>query len=400
MSTCLKYSLGLDVSKDHVHACLSTIDRRQRVKVKATRKFKNRSAQFDNIEEWLEQKCQHDIRLVINMEATGVYYEELAWFFYNKGYKVSVILPTKGKRYIASIGVKSKNDKIDAKGLARMGAERDLPLWQPLSDQIYHLRHLTRYHQQLQRQKTHVQNQYHANKHSRYTDKWVLNQQQARIDLLEQQLSEVKKQIKDHLEKDEKLKKRIDKICRIKGLSLISVVTIIAEYNGFALVENQRQLVSYAGYDIVENQSGQHTGKTKISKKGNKHVRRVLYMPALNVVKYKQSPFVQLYQRVYSRTKIKMKGYVAVQKKLLEIIYALWKKNEPYDPNYHKNHHQCQSQNETVTKQQTNEQEIEKKVGGETTPPPTQDEPRSQSHSSPSNVLKKQMFIKSCKKMP
>lgn len=29
-----------------------------------------------------------------------------------------------------------------------------------------------------------------------------------------------------------------------------------------------------------------------------------------------------------------MKSYVAVQKKLLVLIYHIWKKNEQYDPNY------------------------------------------------------------------
>ena len=44
-----------------------------------------------------------------------------------------------------------------------------------------------------------------------------------------------------------------------------------------------------------------------------------------------QRPFVGLYERVFERTKIKMKGYVAVQRKLLTLIYALWKKDEKYE---------------------------------------------------------------------
>lgn len=57
-------------------------------------------------------------------------------------------------------------------------------------------------------------------------------------------------------------------------------------------------------------------------------------MPALSVVRYRRRPFVDLYNRVYERSKIKMKGYVAVQKKLLTIMYALWKKNEAFYENY------------------------------------------------------------------
>ena len=34
------------------------------------------------------------------------------------------------------------------------------------------------------------------------------------------------------------------------------------------------------------------------------------------------------------RTGIKMKGYVAVQRKLLVLIYTLWKNDMEFDPNY------------------------------------------------------------------
>jgi hypothetical protein len=46
--------------------------------------------------------------------------------------------------------------------------------------------------------------------------------------------------------------------------------------------------------------------------------------PAFNVVKFGVPEFVEQYQRIYSRTKIKMKGYVAVQR----LIYTLWKNKE------------------------------------------------------------------------
>ena len=85
-------------------------------------------------------------------------------------------------------------------------------------------------------------------------------------------------------------------------------------------------------YDVVENQSGKHFGKTKISKKGNAHIRRILHMPSFTVVRYDQKPFADLFERVYERTNIKMKGYVAVQKKMLIYIYTLWKNNQPYQP--------------------------------------------------------------------
>lgn len=76
-------------------------------------------------------------------------------------------------------------------------------------------------------------------------------------------------------------------------------------------IENKRQLTSYCGYDVIENQSGKRVGKTRISKKGNSHVRRALYFPAINVVRFHVTPFENLFDRVATRTGIYKKGNVA-----------------------------------------------------------------------------------------
>jgi transposase len=120
----------------------------------------------------------------------------------------------------------------------------------------------------------------------------------------------------------------------IKGVGILTVAVLLAETNGFVLFENCRQLVSYAGYDVVENQSGKRSGKTKISKKGNSHIRRALFMPAFSVITYEIKPFSDLFNRTFENHKIKMKSYVAVQKKLLVIMYSLWKKEVSFTDNF------------------------------------------------------------------
>jgi transposase len=120
----------------------------------------------------------------------------------------------------------------------------------------------------------------------------------------------------------------------MKGLGTLTLATILAETNGFELFKNYKQLVSYAGYDIVESQSETRVSKTKISKKGNSRIRRALHMPSLIVIQCKEKPFLDLYNRTFEKHAIKMKSYVAVQKKILVMVYHLWQKEEVYDPNY------------------------------------------------------------------
>lgn len=328
----MKYSVGIDVSKDAIHACISEIDSAQRVKIKSSHQFANNSKEFALMEQWLNKHKKQELPLVICMEATGIYYEKLAYYLHQRNYAVVILLPSKAKKYLHSLGLKSKNDKIDASGLARMAAEQNLELWKPMGDFFYKLRQLTRHHEQLQQSKTVFKNQLHALEHSMFESKEVAKQQNKIIELIERQIDQIAKSIEKHIKSNEEVKKKTANICKIKGVGLLTVATVIAETNGFALFKNISQLVSYAGYDVIENQSGNHVGKTKISKKGNSHIRRILHMPAFITVKYGQQPFADLFSRVYERTRIKMKGYVAVQKKLLVYIYTLWTKNEAYNP--------------------------------------------------------------------
>ena len=136
--------------------------------------------------------------------------------------------------------------------------------------------------------------------------------------------------------------KKVYKIAEsINGVGVQTVASIASELLGFAFIYSQSQLTSYCGYDIKISQSGQHAGKEKISKQGNGRVRKALHFPALNVVRYEEDGkgvFNSLYSRIYLRTNIKMKGYVAVQRKLLMIIYTLWKNDSEFDINYENTH--------------------------------------------------------------
>lgn len=330
----LKYSVGLDMGKEKFEACISSIDFTQHTKVVATRSFSNTQKGIEGFFKWVQPKCKQSIPVVYLVEATGVYYERLAYFLDEQDCHVSVVLPNRAKKYLISIGVKSKNDKIDSKGLARMGAEQHLEQWQPPAESIIQLRHLTRQKESLEKTKTSINNQLKALQSAKYVNSQVVAQQESLIKLLEEKIKETEKLITKQIQEDEELSEKVKRITKVKGLSDLTLATVIAETNAFTHFNNQRQLVSYAGYDIIENQSGKHVGKTKISKKGNARIRRIMYMAALTAVSCGEPVFKNLYQRVFERTRIKMKGYVAVQRKLLVLIYTLWKNGEEYNPNY------------------------------------------------------------------
>lgn len=323
----LKYSAGLDIACKKIDICISVIDNHQRVSVLSGKSFLNTLNGFKAMEDWIiKHHKETDVPLVLCMEATGVYHENCALYFWERKYKTSIILPNKAKHYLISLGLKSKNDSIDAKGLSKMGAEQCLELWQPMGKFFYELRQYTRQYQNLQEQKTVFNNQLHALEHSMFKSKAMIQQQKATIKLFNKQLKELEKLMKDLIDSDQAVQQKVANICKIKGIGLLTAATILAETNGFALFKNYKQLVSYAGLDVVERESGTSTGKTKISKKGNGHIRRALFMPAFVAVKNNEKPAVDLYNRTIEKHGIKMKSYVAVQKKLLVLIYHIGKK--------------------------------------------------------------------------
>ncbi len=334
MEQTIRYSLGLDVDKKGFKACLKARELSHRSLVKASKTFSNDPKGFKEFHLWIRKNVNPPGQLSIVMEATGVYHEHLAWYLHKLDYLLHIVLPFRAHRYMQSLGIKSKNDKIDAQGLADMGMQQELEPWKPCSEDLLLLRSLTRQYEMFQETKTVVNNQLEAATHLAICDKMVVKNLKSLIEKISRDIEKLKMRMKELILNDPVLSKKFALVEPIKGFGIVSFATLVAETGGFELFENQKQLVSYAGYDVVENQSGLRVGKTKISKKGNNHIRRILFLPAFNVVKYNVTPFRQLYERVYDKTKVKMKAYVAVQRKLLCMVYAMWKNDTAFDPEF------------------------------------------------------------------
>ena len=341
----VKQNVGVDIAKDDFKVCFYHQDQDGRRFIKGTRTFKNTLSGFIEFMKWIEKKRIADLAVRITMEATGVYYEHLVYFLDDNGYVASVVLPNQSKAYAKSLNLKTKTDSIDAKMLGQLGIERDLVQWQRASTKMRILKQLTRDRVSLLEEKTVISNKLHAIDHSYEPNKGVIRRMKQRIKLLKKQITQVEKQIEKTIQADEVLLPKVTNICKVKGLGIVTVATIIAETNGFVLFNSRGQLVSYSGYDIIERTSGTSLkGKTRISKKGNSHIRRALYFPAITMVKY-EPQFKQLFERILKRTGIKMKAYVAVQRKALLLIYTLFKNDSVYDPNYENNKETSQKEN-------------------------------------------------------
>jgi transposase len=327
------YVLGIDISMDDFHVCLKERDSSGRVRVLGSRTFSNTRGGFESLLVWLNKFRGSDgVQCV--MEATGSYYEELAYFLHGLGRHVCVVLPNKVKHFAKSLNVKSKTDKLDADTIAQVGIERNLPRWTPMSPQWKGLRDLCRERLSLKKELSRAKCQLHAMRHSHNKSQAVVDCKLRQIDFYENAIGDLEDEIERSIRSDEVLTARLAKIERVKGLGLITIITILCETNGFLTFSSISQVVSYAGLDVEFKESGKYKGKTRISKKGNARIRQCLYMPALTATQHDQN-IRRLYERIVERNPtVKRKGVVAAMRKLLVLTYVLWKKNEEYDVNY------------------------------------------------------------------
>lgn len=90
----------------------------------STASFVNTSSGFAALQHWLCKHCKYSLPVIYLAEATGIYLEQLCWFLFNQGCSVVVLPPNKAKQYKEALGLKSKNDKIDAAALSRLVCEQ------------------------------------------------------------------------------------------------------------------------------------------------------------------------------------------------------------------------------------------------------------------------------------
>ena len=125
----------------------------------------------------------------------------------------------------------------------------------------------------------------------------------------------------------------IDKLLEIKGIGMITVSGFIAEVGDIRRFDNAKQLQKLAGYAIVANESGKHKGESRISYRGRKRLRYVLYEAAISVIgKNEEFREVHSYYRTREKNPLKkMQSVVAVACKVLRIFYTILTKGVDYD---------------------------------------------------------------------
>lgn len=330
----VKQVVGVDVAQKELVVSLGRMFDDWTPEVYARKAFANNARGFASLVIWVKKLTVEGVDLRFVMEATGVYHESLAYFLDANSYQVSVVLPNKISNYVRTLERKTITDQTAAEAITLFGLERKLTSWNRPKAIFRRLRQLTREREQVVELRTMAKNHLHAEQVEAFPNKESVARIKKQIVFLNKQAAEIKAEIQALSEQDLALRQSLEKVCSIPGVGLLTAVTVLAETNGFELIRNKRQLTSYAGLDIREKQSGTSVkGKARISKRGNKSLRKAMHFPALSAIKCNER-YKAIFARIVARNGIKMKAAVAVQRKMLELIYTIWKNGSEYDPEY------------------------------------------------------------------
>jgi transposase len=330
----LKQVVGIDVAQNELVCSFGVINEELEIKLKASFVCKNKEKSFVKLIKWIDPLLCKETELIFVMEATGVYHEKIAYWLNEKSKKVAIVLPNKISNYARTLEIKTVTDKTAAEAIANFGLERKLEIWQPPTPVYRNMRQLTRERDQIVSERSVIKNQIHAEKAEAFPNQNTLKRFKKRLLLLNEQEKDIKKEIKELTKENQTIKESVKYMTSIPGVGELTAWTILAETNGFELIKNKRQLTSFAGLDVKEKQSGTSVkGKPKISKRGNRYLRKAVHLPALTAVKHCQD-YKETYARLVGRHGIKMKALVAIQRKLLELTFILFKTKQTFNPNY------------------------------------------------------------------
>ena len=263
------------------------------------------------------------------MEATSTYSKELASFLFKTicGCKVSISNAAKTSNFIKSLGLTNKTDKIDAKALAVFGKERS-PREYQLPEKIREeLCGLIRDRQEFVKQRLAWKN--------RTSEEIRANGAKSSIKRLitaiERGIKEIEANIKSLITKNIELVQEMELLTSIPGVGLIVAATIMGELGCLKRFKKAKELTSFVGLSPRIIQSGTSVNKrTRLSKRGNRRVRSILYMVAMS--SFRWGYFLNVRERLLKAGKSNMCVMGVIMRKLLVLMRAIIISGEKFSP--------------------------------------------------------------------
>ena len=308
--------LGIDVGKADFHCSLLVESRARR------NSFPNSKKGFDQLAAWLKN-CKV-AKVHACLEATGGWSEELGIFLVERGHAVSIVNPMAIKGFGQSELSRTKTDKADAALIARYCLAMNPRLWEPSSPSQRRLQRLGRRRAALIEIRVQEENRLQGPG----VDE-VRSSIERTIAFLTRQISEIDAEIAETIDEDPTLRANRSLLESIPGIGERVATTLLGELPNLTEFRNGKAVAAFVGLCPRELRSGSSVSASWVSKAGNSHVRRILYMPAIVAMRY--NPVLALFAgRLRANGKRAKQIIVAVMRRLLVLAYGVLKSGKPF----------------------------------------------------------------------
>lgn len=323
------YVLGVDVAKNKLDVALLLPDREQY----RTKTVPNTPEGFAELCEWLGRQKVPDLSQVhLILEATGVYHEAAARWFFEAGAAVSIVNPAQTKAFGQGLAIRTKTDARDSQVLARYGALVNPPRWQPPTPAIRELNALIARLDAVEADLRREQNrQEKAAVVPMPTP--VAESLTQHIDFLKAEATRLQAALHDHIDQHPGLRQDRDLLRSIPAVGEKTAQRLLALLQSRDF-QSADQVTAFLGLVPVECQSGSSVHRRpRLSKAGAPRIRAALYMAA--VVATRHNPHIQaLYERLLARGKAKMAALGAAMRKLVQLAFGVLKHQQPYQAHW------------------------------------------------------------------
>ena len=266
------------------------------------------------------------------LEATGIYHLDLALALHRTPrVEVAVVNPAAVRDFGRALMQRSKTDGVDADVLLAYAERMPFVAWQPPAPEILDLRAIVRRMGALTLTRTQERNRLHAAGRCAELTEAIAWDIEAHLEHLAQSLERLEQQALAIVQAHAELRRRFERLVSVRGIAATSALRILAELAVLPADMTARQWVAHAGLDPRALESGTSLSKpARISKKGNRHLRAALYMPAL--VAAREEPHVRgFYQHRIARGLKPLQALVAIERKLLHAIHGMWSSDTNFD---------------------------------------------------------------------
>lgn len=313
------YSLGIDVAKDTLDACLLLPTGKYK-----HHRFPNTPDGHQALLQWAQGLGAPLVHACL--EATGTYGDAVARFIHGRGQTVSILNPKVVVHYAHSQLLRTKTDRVDAKLLAQFGQKEQPRAWTPPPVEVQELQALVRRQEALQEMRQMERNRLAEGTHPSPVQRSL----EAHLEYLEAALEATEQAIRDHLDQPPGLKQQEKLLTSIPGIGTTTAAALLAELGDVKRFRCARQVAAFAGLTPKKRESGRPPhGIERLCKIGSSRLRKALFYPALSALRH--NPLVKEFGvRLRGKGKQKMVVVGAAMSKLLQIAYEVLKSGQKF----------------------------------------------------------------------